>query len=164
MKQEQTDGLKTVHCTVFVAATRCDRPFESRSGSSATEKKKPFGFFRWRREWDSNPRDRKVKRFSRPPRYDRFDIPPYLIVKYHYTARVFAGDCIQPKYSITSAPDCQYFFENALGELVGLSMICYTEAQKIIESSFGRIPVKRAHGKVIVIAKMNRKLRLKVAE
>ena len=46
-------------------------------------KKKPFGFFRWRREWDSNPRDRKVKRFSRPPRYDRFDIPPYLIVKYH---------------------------------------------------------------------------------
>ena len=43
-------------------------------------------------------------------------------------------------------------------------MICYTEAQKIIESSFGRIPVKRAHGKVIVIAKMNRKLRLKVAE
>ena len=125
-------------------------------------KKKPFGFFRWRREWDSNPRDRKVKRFSRPPRYDRFDIPPYLIVKYHYTARVFAGDCIQPKYSITSAPDCQYFFENALGELVGLSMICYTEAQKIIESSFGRIPVKRAHGKVIVFAKMNRKLRLKV--
>ena len=49
-------------------------------------------------------------------------------------------------------------------KLVGLSMICYTEAQKIIESSFGRIPVKRAHGKVIVFAKMNRKLRLKVAE
>ena len=76
----------------------------------------------------------------------------------------FAGDCIQPKYSITSASECQYFFENALGELVGLTMICYTEAQKIIESSFGRISVKRAHGKVIVIAKMNRKLRLKVAE
>ena len=88
----------------------------------------------------------------------RFDIPPYCCA-----ARVFAGDCIHPKYSITSAPDCQYFFENALGELVGLSMICYTEAQKIIESSFGRIPVKRAHGKVIVFAKMNRKLRLKVA-
>ena len=43
-------------------------------------------------------------------------------------------------------------------------MICYTEAQKIIESSLRRIPVKRAHGKVIVIAKMNGKLRLKVAE
>ena len=31
----------------------------------------------WRREWDSNPRDVAVKRFSRPPRYDRFDIPAY---------------------------------------------------------------------------------------
>ena|GEM_PF-3430517 len=30
----------------------------------------------WRREWDSNPRAREGKRFSRPPRYDHFDIPP----------------------------------------------------------------------------------------
>ena len=30
----------------------------------------------WRREWDSNPRDVAVKRFSRPPRYDRFDTSP----------------------------------------------------------------------------------------
>ena len=47
---------------------------------------------------------------------------------------------------------------------VGLSMICYTVLQKIIKSSLRRIPVKRAHGKVIVFTKMNGKLRLKVAE
>ena len=34
----------------------------------------------WRRVWDSNPRGREPKRFSRPPRYDRFDNPPYEIV------------------------------------------------------------------------------------
>ena len=30
----------------------------------------------WRRERDSNPCGRVPKRFSRPPRYDHFDIPP----------------------------------------------------------------------------------------
>ena len=32
----------------------------------------------WRRRRDSNPRDVSIKRFSRPPRYDRFDTPPRL--------------------------------------------------------------------------------------
>lgn len=41
---------------------------------------------------------------------------------------------------------------------VGLSMISYTETQKIKESSFRREPVKWTHRKVIVIAKMNSKL------
>ena len=31
----------------------------------------------WRRQRDSNPRGVAPKRFSRPPRYDRFDMPPY---------------------------------------------------------------------------------------
>ena len=31
----------------------------------------------WRRGWDSNPRALSDKRFSRPPRYDRFDTSPY---------------------------------------------------------------------------------------
>ena len=31
----------------------------------------------WRRQRDSNPRGVTPKRFSRPPRYDRFDMPPY---------------------------------------------------------------------------------------
>ena len=33
----------------------------------------------WRREWDSNPRGLAPKRFSRPPRYDRFDISPNIL-------------------------------------------------------------------------------------
>ena len=32
-----------------------------------------------RREWDSNPRALADKRFSRPPRYDHFDISPYAL-------------------------------------------------------------------------------------
>ncbi len=32
--------------------------------------------FAERREWDSNPRALSDKRFSRPPRYDLFDISP----------------------------------------------------------------------------------------
>ena len=39
---------------------------------------KSFYFvFDKRREWDSNPRALADKRFSRPPRYDHFDISPY---------------------------------------------------------------------------------------
>ena len=33
----------------------------------------------WRSGWDSNPRAREGQRFSRPPRYDRFDTTPYEI-------------------------------------------------------------------------------------
>ena len=41
----------------------------------------PKGF--WRRQRDSNPRAVADKRFSRPPRYDRFDMPPHR-VKTHF--------------------------------------------------------------------------------
>ena len=34
----------------------------------------------WRRQRDSNPRGLAPKRFSRPPRYDHFDMPPYELV------------------------------------------------------------------------------------
>ena len=36
-----------------------------------------YSVFDKRREWDSNPRALADKRFSRPPRYDHFDISPY---------------------------------------------------------------------------------------
>ncbi len=36
-----------------------------------------FHIFRIRRERDSNPRGLSPKRFSRPPRYDRFDISAF---------------------------------------------------------------------------------------
>ena len=41
-------------------------------------KRSVFKAFWWRRERDSNPCGRVPKRFSRPPRYDHFDIPPYM--------------------------------------------------------------------------------------
>lgn len=37
----------------------------------------------WRRVWDSNPRAVAGKRFSRPPRCDHFDNPPYIWTLYH---------------------------------------------------------------------------------
>ena len=43
-------------------------------------------------------------------------------------------------------------------------MICYIAIQEIVESGFRRNPVKRAHGKVIVFAKVNCKLSLEVVE
>ena len=48
--------------------------FQNKSWVSCVDTPYPF----WRREWDSNPRGREPKRFSRPPRYDHFDIPPYM--------------------------------------------------------------------------------------
>ena len=54
-----------------------------------TKKKEPkshISRLRWRRVWDSNPRDVAVKQFSRLPRYDRFDNPPYIkLLERYYT-------------------------------------------------------------------------------
>ena len=44
--------------------------------SVATKNPTKYVGFLWRRKRDSNPRGLSPKRFSRPPRYDRFDIPP----------------------------------------------------------------------------------------
>ena len=44
-----------------------------------------------RREWDSNPRALADKRFSRPPRYDHFDISPNI---YKYTHQPFLCQCL----------------------------------------------------------------------
>ena len=45
----------------------------------------------WRRVWDSNPRGREPKRFSRPPRYDHFDNSPNmrLVKRAHLTCALF---------------------------------------------------------------------------
>ena len=51
-----------------------------------------MGRGRWRRRRDSNPRGLAPKRFSRPPRYDRFDTPAF------------------PLYYIFPPPFCQTFF------------------------------------------------------
>ena len=41
------------------------------------QKRSVFKAFWWRRGRDSNPCGVAPKRFSRPPRYDRFDTSPY---------------------------------------------------------------------------------------
>ena len=52
-----------------------------------------------RREWDSNPRALADKRFSRPPRYDHFDISPYIVVCLWCFLTADASDILAPKYS-----------------------------------------------------------------
>ncbi len=46
-----------------------------------TQKPTLMGRLCWRRQGDSNPRGVAPKRFSRPPRYDRFDMPPSINIK-----------------------------------------------------------------------------------
>ena len=66
--------------SLFACGHPRDRGFESLLLS--TEKQngqaKNACPFCWRRKRDSNPRGLSPKRFSRPPRYDRFDIPPFI--------------------------------------------------------------------------------------
>ena len=45
-------------------------------------------FYKWRREWDSNPRALADKRFSRPPRYDHFDTSPYTMKRFCFSAKM----------------------------------------------------------------------------
>ena len=61
-------------------------------------------FLNKRREWDSNPRALADKRFSRPPRYDHFDISPYALFS---VRRLFAR---RKMYSIIKSFYCQYKF------------------------------------------------------
>ena len=60
----------------------CQVPSGSNPNERTAKKKQPP--FRvtvsfWRSGWDSNPRAREGQRFSRPPRYDRFDTAAYKI-------------------------------------------------------------------------------------
>ena len=52
-----------------------------------------------RREWDSNPRALADKRFSRPPRYDHFDISPYIFLcflRFSVSARHILSSNVSP--------------------------------------------------------------------
>ena len=57
--------------------------------SSCANKKAPLWVLRWRRKRDSNPRGVSPKRFSRPPRYDRFDIPAFIKLSCVTARKVF---------------------------------------------------------------------------
>ena len=68
------------------AATNDLLPFQgspfSHLGTSADDTFYMKFVYQERREWDSNPRALADKRFSRPPRYDHFDISPNVLSYY----------------------------------------------------------------------------------
>ncbi len=67
--------------------------------------------FFWRRVWDSNPRGITPKRFSRPPRYDRFDNPPYIIVaEIPVSSLLFVSAA--PRYALLRCPKCSARFRS----------------------------------------------------
>ena len=52
-------------------------------------KRSVFKAFWWRRGRDSNPCGVAPKRFSRPPRYDRFDTSPYMKLSFDRNHQIF---------------------------------------------------------------------------
>ena len=75
------------------------------------------GVFIWRRRRDSNPRGLSPKRFSRPPRYDRFDTPPRLIYLVFYSSRA----CTQTSLTLAEIiPLLRYFLPLAIPSLRSL--------------------------------------------
>ena len=61
----------------------------------------------WRRLRDSNPRGLAPKRFSRPPRYDRFDKPPhkkifYILSKIVYVVKRTDGFFTPVRFGLSS--------------------------------------------------------------
>ena len=53
------------------------------------QKRSVFKAFWWRRGRDSNPCGVAPKRFSRPPRYDRFDTSPYMKLSFDRNHQIF---------------------------------------------------------------------------
>ena len=68
-----------------------------------------FKVFNKRREWDSNPRALADKRFSRPPRYDHFDISPYSLFSV-FCASLSAQDIFYHRTSNMSTPKFTFFY------------------------------------------------------
>ena len=67
--------------------------------SYAKQKSTTRVLFVWRRQRDSNPRGVAPKRFSRPPRYDRFDMPPSKNIKLYLICNGFQDSCPPPSNS-----------------------------------------------------------------
>ena len=74
-----------------------------------------------RREWDSNPRALADKRFSRPPRYDHFDISPYNVFQ-HFLCCFVSACCILS----SNIPPVNNKFDifSKIGHIASISAIC----------------------------------------
>ena len=66
-------------------------------------------FLNKRREWDSNPRALADKRFSRPPRYDHFDISPYIYF-FVFCTSLSAQDIFYHRMFLLSTPNFTFFY------------------------------------------------------
>ena len=70
-------------------------------------------FLNKRREWDSNPRALADKRFSRPPRYDHFDISPYVTLSVFVYVSRSAQDVFYHQIFLSVNNKFLYFFMNS---------------------------------------------------
>ena len=87
----------------------------------------------WRRGWDSNPRALSDKRFSRPPRYDRFDTPPYMKVLLCSTYDIISYSKRFVKCFCEKSRSFASSFFRHRKSIESSALLCYTE-----ENSFSR--------------------------
>ena len=89
-----------------------------------------------RREWDSNPRALADKRFSRPPRYDHFDISPnvlsYYIMLFFICQELFYFSF----WNFFVSLQRKSFFEAAISGCFCCSQLPFSAATKSILSLF----------------------------
>ena len=75
--------IQTLQVALRFVGNYAPRDFHPRFGTCPSYNKRPanavFTGLLWRSGWDSNPRGCYTKRFSRPPRYDRFDTAPCIL-------------------------------------------------------------------------------------
>ena len=102
-------------------------------GLSYYKKKQNILFCLNRRGWDSNPRALSDKRFSRPPRYDRFDTPPYMKVLLCSTYDIISYSKRFVKCFCEKSRSFASSFFRHRKSIESLALLCYTE-----EKSFSR--------------------------
>ena len=113
MKKElKLDGNEYCVCVFFGWATNIGATitiWATKTKNRATKKGKVkartscgYGLL-WRRKRDSNPRGIAPKRFSRPPRYDHFAIPPGKNIQFLCTYHRFSKP---PRYDHFANPPC----------------------------------------------------------
>ena len=98
----------------FSGVAACNHRLHENPSSEATKNPTKFVGFLWRRKRDSNPRGLSPKRFSRPPRYDRFDIPP----------------CCMPGISVESIAIIAYFVNRIIEIVVLKSVVVFRDVAR----------------------------------
>ena len=123
------------------AATNDLLPFQgspfNHLGTSAWLKNSNYQIITWtifliqRREWDSNPRALADKRFSRPPRYDHFDISPNVLV---YYIKLFS--VCQELFKTFFEAFLSGFFSGPLFKRLAYLIMCFSFCQRLFTIFF----------------------------